>query len=427
MSNIAIRAQALSKQYRLGEVRREDALRNILGAYARAPWKLLKSEKKEQFWALKDVDFEVKRGDALGVIGRNGAGKTTLFKILSRITRPTSGWAEIYGRVGSLLEVGTGFHPELSGRDNIYLNGAILGMGKEEIRRKFDEIVAFAEIEKFLDTQVKHYSTGMYVRLAFAVAAHLDPEILLVDEVLAVGDVQFQRKCLGKMKEVGSGGRTVLFVSHNLNAVASLCRSAMVIANGRVVHYSSEVQKALHLYSAGSARAHTSDLASHPGRITRGPGVYRAVSIDSDENGPSHLVLPGSNIRIRLCVEAYKTILGPKLTIGFTSARGERIFAIGTHIGGTEIHSIEGTATIDVRFRLPNLVPGAYSLDIGCYDRTHTPLDEIYGAAVIEVLKDSYLSMIDDHGPHTGQIMVRSEWVAFAENSDSDVLSSRRP
>jgi len=187
---------------------------------------VIAARKKETFWALQDVDLEVKHGDVLGVIGRNGAGKTTLLKILSRITRPTKGWAEIYGRVGSLLEVGTGFHPELSGRDNVYLSGAILGMSKREIAKKFDEIVAFAEIEKFIDMPVKHYSSGMYVRLAFAVAAHLEPQILLVDEVLAVGDVQFQRKCLGKMKEAGSGGRTVLFVSHNLNAVASLCRSA---------------------------------------------------------------------------------------------------------------------------------------------------------------------------------------------------------
>ena len=421
MSEIAIKAEGLSKKYRLGEMWRENALRNVLGEYARAPWKLLKREKREDFWALRDVDLEVKQGEVLGLIGRNGAGKTTLLKLLSRITRPTSGWAEIYGRVGSLLEVGTGFHPELSGRDNVYLSGAILGMGKEEIRRKFDEIVAFAEIEKFLDTQVKHYSSGMYVRLAFAVAAHLEPEILLVDEVLAVGDVQFQRKCLGKMKDVGSGGRTVLFVSHNMNAVASLCQSAVVMSGGRIIHYSHDVQKALHLYSAGGASEHGSDLTSHKGRTTNGPGVYREIVINNEANALSHLVPPGSEVTIRLRVDSPK-VKEPKLTMGFTSARGERIFAVGTHIGGSSLGSLEGEAIVETRFTLPYLVPGAYTLDIGFYDRNHIALDEIYGAATIEVLKDDYISMVEAHGPHTGQIMVRSEWIAMIGESFSTEL-----
>jgi lipopolysaccharide transport system ATP-binding protein len=235
MSDAAIRAEGLSKLYTLGEMERYSALRDKLARTLRAPWTLLKREKLETFWALRDVSLEVKHGEVLGLIGRNGAGKTTLLKILSRITRPTKGWAEIYGRVGSLLEVGTGFHPELSGRDNIYLSGAILGMRKWEIARKFDEIVAFAEIEKFLDTQVKHYSSGMYVRLAFAVAAHLEPEILFVDEVLAVGDSRFQKKCLGKMDEVAHQGRTVLFVSHNAAAVTRLCNRCLLLNRGNVV------------------------------------------------------------------------------------------------------------------------------------------------------------------------------------------------
>ena len=234
MSEIAIRAEGLSKVYKLGERERYSALRDKLARAIRAPWKLLKREKRETFWALNDVDLEVKRGEVLGLIGRNGAGKTTLLKILSRITRPSAGWAEIYGRVGSLLEVGTGFHPELSGRDNIYLSGAILGMSKREIATKFDEIVAFAELEKFLDTQVKHYSSGMYVRLAFAVAAHLEPEILFVDEVLSVGDIRFQKKCLGKMSEVATEGRTVILVSHQLNQIRRLCGRVIWFDAGRV-------------------------------------------------------------------------------------------------------------------------------------------------------------------------------------------------
>ena len=188
----------------------------------------------EEFWALKDVNFDIQQGDRVGIIGRNGAGKSTLLKILSRITEPTSGRVRIRGRVASLLEVGTGFHPELTGRENIFLNGAILGMSKAEITRKFDEIVAFAEVERFLDTPVKHYSSGMYVRLAFAVAAHLEPEILIVDEVLAVGDAQFQKKCLGKMESAGSEGRTVLFVSHNMVAIKSLCSTGIVLNKGKI-------------------------------------------------------------------------------------------------------------------------------------------------------------------------------------------------
>ncbi|HEU0368098.1 MAG TPA: ABC transporter ATP-binding protein, partial [Candidatus Acidoferrum sp.] len=212
MSELAIRAEGLGKLYELGELERYSALRDSLARAVTKPWTFFRRRKKETFWALQDVSLEVRHGEVLGLIGRNGAGKTTLLKILSRITKPTRGWAEIYGRVGSLLEIGTGFHPELSGRDNIYLSGAILGMSKREIARKFDEIVAFAEIEKFLDMQVKHYSSGMYVRLAFAVAAHLEPEILLVDEVLAVGDIKFQKKCLGKMGDVAKAGRTVVLV-----------------------------------------------------------------------------------------------------------------------------------------------------------------------------------------------------------------------
>jgi len=269
MSDIAIRVENLSKLYHIGAAqKRHDTLRDAIvdfgmriadsgmrivdrGVRNRTsavalpnpqspipnPKSILaNSQSDSTIWALRDVSFDVKRGEVVGIIGRNGAGKSTLLRILSRITEPTEGRAEIHGRVGSLLEVGTGFHPELTGRENIYLNGAILGMKRAEIERKFDEIVAFAEIEKFLDTPVKHYSSGMYVRLAFAVAAHLEPEILLVDEVLAVGDAQFQKKCLGKMGDVAKEGRTVLFVSHNMRAVEQLCNEAILFEEGRIIH-----------------------------------------------------------------------------------------------------------------------------------------------------------------------------------------------
>ncbi|MBI2848741.1 MAG: ABC transporter ATP-binding protein [Chloroflexi bacterium] len=246
MSQSAIRVERVSKRYRLGRVNqtafRYQALRDVITDAVAMPLRRLNRilrgtpqvpiQRETTFWALKNVSFEVQQGEVIGLIGRNGAGKSTLLKILSQITEPTEGYAEVRGRVGSLLEVGTGFHPELTGRENIYLNGAILGMKKAEIQRKFDEIVTFAEIEKFLDTPVKRYSTGMYVRLAFAVAAHLESEILLVDEVLAVGDASFQKKCLGKMGAVATEGRTILFVSHNLAAIQTLCPRSILLDDG---------------------------------------------------------------------------------------------------------------------------------------------------------------------------------------------------
>lgn len=245
MSDIAIRAEKLSKLYRVGQYVGYRTLRETLANAFSAPFRHLRSTSasprsehhnldSEYIWALKDVSFEVKHGEAVGIIGLNGAGKTTLLKVLCRITEPTEGYAEIYGRVGSLLEVGTGFHPELTGRENIYLNGAVLGMKKKEIDRKFDEIVEFAEVEKFIDTPLKRYSTGMQVRLAFSVAAHLEPEILLVDEVLAVGDIGFQKKCLGKMEDVTRGGRTVLFISHNMGMITTLCEKAILLMEGHI-------------------------------------------------------------------------------------------------------------------------------------------------------------------------------------------------
>lgn len=249
MSDIAIRVENLGKLYRIGQQEPYKTLRDVLTDAMFTPFRRLfgnlnsddlqcairNPQSEGWIWALKDVSFEVEQGEVIGIIGRNGAGKTTLLKILSQITGPTEGYADVRGRVGSLLEVGTGFHPELTGRENVYLNGAILGMKKEEIDRKFDEIVSFAEVEKFIDTPVKRYSTGMQVRLAFAVAAHLEPEILLVDEVLAVGDARFQKRCLGKMDDVAKSGRTVLFVSHNMQAVSLLCNRAILLEEGKVV------------------------------------------------------------------------------------------------------------------------------------------------------------------------------------------------
>src|SRR5262245_28392683 len=255
MSDIAIKVAGLSKRYRIGEIvpsHQYNTLREKIASTAAAPFRGARNllsrngngngrratpnQKLNTIWALDDVSFEIQQGEVVGIIGRNGAGKSTLLKILSRITEPTEGYADINGRIASLLEVGTGFHPELTGRENIFLNGSILGMRRAEIRKKFDEIVAFSEIEKFIDTPVKYYSSGMYVRLAFAVAAHLEPEILLVDEVLAVGDVAFQKKCLGKMEDIGQQGRTVLFVSHSMQSISRLCGRTILLGDGKVIH-----------------------------------------------------------------------------------------------------------------------------------------------------------------------------------------------
>ena len=275
MTQPIISAENVGKRYRLRHQAKQPyaTLRDTLTAQAR---RLLAgssaaddshADSQEEFWALKDVNFEIQRGDVVGIIGRNGAGKSTLLKVLSRIVEPTTGRITLRGRVASLLEVGTGFHPELTGRENVFLNGAILGMSKREIRSKFDEIVAFAEIEKFLDTPVKRYSSGMYVRLAFAVAAHLEPEVLIVDEVLAVGDAEFQKKCLGKMRDVAGGGRTVLFVSHNIGAVASLCSSAFLLRGGTLVE-SGPVSSVLAAYTAhtGSTSDEGFNAAGRRGR-----------------------------------------------------------------------------------------------------------------------------------------------------------------
>lgn len=290
MSEIIIQVENLSKKYIIGHQTQKSSntLRDVITNHAQELFKPFQKQKsfiknsQEEFWALKDVSFEIKQGDRIGIIGRNGAGKSTLLKILSRITEPTTGKINIKGRIASLLEVGTGFHPELSGRENIFLNGAILGMSKLEIKQKFDEIVAFAEIEKFLDTPVKRYSSGMYVRLAFAVAAHLEPEILIIDEVLAVGDSNFQKKCLGKMEDVASEGRTVLFVSHSMETVARLCNVALLLKEGSV-QFVGSTDKVISAYLKSdfgtTARRRWDNLERAPGN-----DIVRLVEVKAHDN-----------------------------------------------------------------------------------------------------------------------------------------------
>jgi lipopolysaccharide transport system ATP-binding protein len=277
-SDLAIRVCNIGKKYRLGgSVENYQTIREVLVNAVSAPIKRIRNpEQIQEFWALKDVSFDVHHGEVMGIIGRNGAGKSTLLKILSRITSPTEGRAKIFGRVGSLLEVGTGFHPELTGRENIFLSGSLLGMRKREIEEKFDEIIRFSEIEKFLDTPVKRYSSGMYVRLAFAVAAHLEPEILIIDEVLAVGDFQFQKKCLGKMGKIAKEGRTVLFVSHNMSAVSSLCTSAILLENGKVI-LNDSTEKVIERYLENRSEKSNKSISLRTDR--EGNGIIRFTDL----------------------------------------------------------------------------------------------------------------------------------------------------
>jgi lipopolysaccharide transport system ATP-binding protein len=359
MSEIAIKARGLSKVYRLGQRERYSALRDTLARTLRAPWSLLKREKREEFWALKDVDLEVKQGEVVGLIGRNGAGKTTLLKILSRITRPTAGWAEIYGRVGSLLEVGTGFHPELSGRDNIYLSGAILGMPKREIAAKFDEIVAFAELEKFLDTQVKHYSSGMYVRLAFAVAAHLEPEILLVDEVLAVGDIRFQKKCLGKMGDVAKAGRTVILVSHQMNQIRRLCARAVWFDAGGV-RLDGATAHVLGEYEAEMLGAGTANEAP---RGELGQTRFLKWSI-LQEGGPEYTLTTLGEHQIDFAVDVSRPIKRGQYGIALFNAERQLMWARAEQ----ELTLEPGTHVLSHRFLTLPLRPGVYQWQVSLWE-----------------------------------------------------------
>ena len=361
MSQLAIRAEGLGKLYPLGELERYSALRDTLARAVTAPWSFFTRQKPESFWALENVSLEVNDGEVLGLIGRNGAGKTTLLKILSRITRPTRGRAEIYGRVGSLLEIGTGFHPELSGRDNIYLSGAILGMSKREIAGKFDEIVAFAELEKFLDMQVKHYSSGMYVRLAFAVAAHLEPEILLVDEVLAVGDIKFQKKCLGKMGDVAKAGRTVVLVSHQMNQIRRLCNRAVWIDNGTVKR-DGNASEVLAEYETAMFAADTTVERARKGR--QGARFLRWSIDGGADRGAGHVLATTGRFRATLVVDVQRPIRNGEHGIALYNAERQLMWGWAVPEMDLEV----GVHTLTHEFPTLPLRPGSYQWQVNLWD-----------------------------------------------------------
>jgi lipopolysaccharide transport system ATP-binding protein len=364
MTNIAIRVENISKRYRLGEREPYKSIRDVIARATKISFRNFKQNHKTEssldngyFWALKDISFEISRGEALGIIGSNGAGKSTLLKILSRITKPTQGTADIYGRVGSLLEVGTGFHPELTGRENIYLNGAILGMRRHEIRRKFDEIVDFSGIATHLDTPVKRYSSGMYVRLAFAVAAHLEPEILMVDEVLAVGDAAFQKKCLGKMSRVTGEGRTILFVSHNMGAIKALCSQALLLEKGKILSMGPTAQ----VVEAYTRAEETNFIVRKETRFIKWSGIKNLESI--------------RNLSIAddiLMVLQFQTFDMPLenvfLDCELYNARGERVIHTKTKYI-SEGFNLQKNRKVMFKYVLknPRLAPGEYTLSLYLY------------------------------------------------------------
>jgi lipopolysaccharide transport system ATP-binding protein len=381
-----VRVDGVSKRYRIGtKGAAYQTLRETLTAAFRKPFGRTSKERSEFIWALRDVSFEIARGEVVGIIGSNGAGKSTLLKVLSRITEPTYGRVELFGRVGSLLEVGTGFHPELTARENIYLNGAILGMQRAEIRRKFDEIVAFSEVEKFIDTPVKHFSSGMYVRLAFAVAAHLEPEILIVDEVLSVGDVAFQKKCLGKMGDVARAGRTVLFVSHNLGAVTQLCSRGIVINSGQIV-FDGSAPAAISTYVDQMRNASgTVDFAEEPDKDMQILSI--AVVSDDGEVISSQPHTERFSILIKYRILNWKE--GAHVCLDVFNQSGTRL------LWATDVNTVDDllvprqSGVYSARITIPEMVltPGFYYFTTGIYAPNRSkPFDERANALSIEIV-----------------------------------------
>jgi len=426
VTDIAIQVEGLSKYYRIGKRGVQLTLKDSLAKSWRRAFNLFKFQNNRQdefrdtnnsIWALSDVSFEVKKGEIIGIIGRNGAGKTTLLKILSRITVPTKGYAEINGRVGSLLEVGTGFHPELTGRENIYLNGAILGMKRAEIDHKFDNIVAFAEIEKFLDTPVKRYSSGMYVRLAFAVAAHLEPEILMVDEVLAVGDTAFQRKCVGKMGDVAKEGRTVLFVSHNMGAISALCESAILLDEGRITRIGL-APEIIAAYLSSLYEVSQCPLRGRTDRDGTGKAKFTSIYLADPDGRPLQQVLSGYECMLVLGYESTKPLRKPIFKITIYNSIGQPLVHFDNSLVGTLLQPFPKQGYVGCRFRRLPLSRGTYRLNVSIEDGGQL-LDRVIGA---------YSFVVDDGDFYgTGRSIIGLKEVCLVDQEwlplDEDALS----
>src|SRR5579864_144691 len=412
---VAIRAEGLGKRFRVGPRVPYGSLRESLTAAFSSPGRLFAraaragSTPDDRIWALSDVSFEVSHGEVIGIVGRNGSGKSTLLKILSRITEPTTGWAEVHGRIGSLLEVGTGFHPELTGRENVFVNGAILGMRRADIVRRFDEIVAFAEVNRFIDTPVKHYSSGMQMRLAFAVAAHLEPEILLVDEVLAVGDVAFQRKCLGKMDDVSRKGRTVLFVSHQMNQIRRLCGRTIWLEGGRVVRIGPTAEV------ASAYEASFMEAATSAEEVGHSPGAAFLTWTLGDGAGPCHALDTFGRVTARFTLRVDRAIHGGRHGIALYDAEGRVMW--GSQID--DVHLEPGLHEVVYHIDSLPLKPGPYRWHVSIFgpDRFINNLDCVPEMSVLTTplghRRDEYAGLLNL--PHT--VLIRR---AAATNPGAD-------
>lgn len=409
MSHTAINVSRLGKKYRIGEFDSAFAWNPLSALLSRTRGK--RQEDKNIIWALRDVSFDIESGDTVGIIGPNGAGKSTLLKVLTRITHPTEGEVRIRGRVGALLEVGTGFQPMLTGRENMYLSGAILGMKKAEVDRKFDEIVAFSGVEKFIDTPVRHYSSGMYLRLAFAVSAHLEPDVLLVDEVLAVGDAEFQRKCLGKLDNVANEGRTVLFVSHNMAAIQHLCRRVMLFRGGTCVA-DGPPDEVIPQYFKQDGEITSSDLTHFPRPARSLKSILRSITLEDAAGNPARSFPAGEAVSFRIGYQADEPIKDPRFGIIISSMMGVPLFFLQTELQHGIIKQIEAEG--DVICRVPSLplMPGTYRITLGCSTTKDVQLDLVENCAEFDVLAADYFhtGRLPPTTSRHGHFLVNAQW-----------------
>ncbi len=426
-SEVAITVENLSKRYQLG-LMHAGSIRELVNGVTDRLLGRQSAERVDatEFWALRDIDFSVQEGEVVGLVGRNGAGKSTLLKILSRITKPTTGRARIHGRVGSLLEVGTGFHPELTGRENIYLNGTMLGMSTREISRKLDQIIDFSEIEKFIDTPVKRYSSGMYVRLAFAVAAHLEPEVLIVDEVLAVGDSVFQKKCIGKMQEVGTAGRTVLFVSHNMGAVKQLCTRAILLEHGQVVT-EGRVTDVVNRYLLGATECDSGGwIPEDQVRSGTGEARIRRVQLLGEQGDMATETMLGQRLHVRLDVEVLEDIPDAHFEIGVYTEDGVAVAVTHRDIDCGADKLPVGNVVVDAEVDVP-LLPGRYRIGAGVYRDSGYTIDALERTVGFEVGRYG-----KDHarpyrwGAVRGFVRPQSKWTVRRGVPCEELLSNKK-